>query len=90
MVRIVDRPVALDQITPDRIVRDHDYNDPNISATDFLTAVMRDRAVPLSQRVDAATYLMRLPEPPPAVVTLRIEGGVPVEPEPARRLHLIQ
>jgi hypothetical protein len=41
---------------------------------------MHDRAVPISQRVDAATYLLRLPQPPPAVVTIKIEGGLPAEP----------
>jgi hypothetical protein len=66
-----------------KVVREHEYNDPNISATDFLTKVMHDRTVPLSQRVDAATYLLKLPEPPPAVVTIKIEGGVPKEPADA-------
>jgi hypothetical protein len=70
-----------------KIVRDHDYNDPNISATDFLTKVMHDRTVPLNLRVDAATYLLKLPEPPPSVVTIKIEGGVPeLTPEPKLRL----
>jgi hypothetical protein len=63
-----------------KVVRDHEYNDPNISATDFLTAMMHDRTVPLALRVDAANHLMRLPQPPPAVVTVRIQGGVPKEP----------
>jgi hypothetical protein len=74
-----------------KVVRDHAYNDPHISATEFLTRVMHDRTVPLNLRKDAASHLLRVPEPPPAVVTLKIEGGVPepLEPQPAR-LRLIQ
>jgi hypothetical protein len=72
-----------------KIVRDHEYNDPNISATDFIKAVMHDPTVPLSLRTEAASHLLKIPEPPPAVVTLKIEGGVPVEPEPPK-LRLIQ
>jgi hypothetical protein len=70
-----------------KVVRDHEYNDPNISATDFLTAVMRDRTVILNLRVDAANHLMRLPQPPPAVVTIKIEGGMPAEPVDADLLE---
>jgi hypothetical protein len=60
-----------------KVEQDHAYNDPDLSATDFLRAVMHDRTVPLCLRKDAAAYLLRLPEPPPAVVTIKIAGGMP-------------
>jgi hypothetical protein len=62
------------------MVMDNDYNEPGISATDFLYRVMRNQTVPISQRVEAANYLLRLPPPPTPVVTIKIEGGMPSEP----------
>jgi hypothetical protein len=63
------------KITPDRA-----YNEPGIGATEFIRAVMHDTTVPLLLRIDAANHLLRLPEPPPAVITIKIQGGVPEEP----------
>jgi hypothetical protein len=70
-----------------KVEQDHAYNDPDLSATEFLTRVMHDRTVPLCLRKDAAAYLLRLPEPQPAVGTIKIEGGLsgrlPGEAKPA-------
>src|SRR5262245_202837 len=38
----------------------HPCDDPNISGTEFLYAVMRDRSLPLTQRINAAAKIMRL------------------------------
>jgi hypothetical protein len=38
----------------------HIYNDPDLSATEFLFTVMRDRSVPIEDRVDAASWLLML------------------------------
>jgi hypothetical protein len=65
-----------------KVTPDHDYNEPGLSATDFLYRVMRNQTVPLSQRVEAATYLLRLPPPPTPVVTIKIEGGMPEPADP--------
>jgi hypothetical protein len=65
-----------------KVERDHDYNEPGLSATDFLYRVMRDQTVPLNFRVDAANHLLRLPPPPAPVVTIKIEGGMPEPADP--------
>jgi hypothetical protein len=62
---------------PDHATADLDYNEPDLSAREFLLRMMRNRTVPLSLRVDAANHLMRLGEPPSPVVTIKIQGGVP-------------
>jgi hypothetical protein len=69
--------------------RDHAYNEPNLSGTEFLTRVMHDTTVPLFQRVEAANHLLRLQPPPrPApVITLKIEGGLRTEPVDPDLLH---
>jgi hypothetical protein len=36
------------------------YDDPDLSATEFLFTVMRDRSVPIEDRVDAASWLLML------------------------------
>jgi hypothetical protein len=36
----------------------HIYNDPDLSATEFLQAVRDDSSVPLMDRIDAARYLI--------------------------------
>jgi hypothetical protein len=61
------------------IVRDHAYNEPNLSATEFLTRVMHDPTLSLTLRAEAANHLLRLQPParPAPVVTVRIQGGVP-------------
>jgi hypothetical protein len=62
--------------------KDHEYNEPGLSATEFLTRVMHDQTVSLTLRAEAANHLLRLQPPPrPApVVTVKIEGGMRAEP----------
>jgi hypothetical protein len=38
----------------------HHYNDPNLTAKEFLYAVMRDVSVPIADRVRAASALMSI------------------------------
>ena len=42
----------------------HPYDNPRLDPMSFLLAVMRDRTVPISQRIQAAAYLMPLTEHP--------------------------
>jgi hypothetical protein len=70
------------KLVADQASPDHAYNEPDLSATEFLTRVMHDRTVSLTLRAEAANHLLRLQPPPrPApVVTVRIEGGMSAEP----------
>src|SRR5262245_27580247 len=43
----------------------HAYNDPSLSATEFLRAVYCDPTLPMSIRIDAARGLLPYTEPPP-------------------------
>jgi hypothetical protein len=38
----------------------HAYNDPDQSATEFLFTVMRDKSIPIEDRIDAASWLLML------------------------------
>jgi hypothetical protein len=44
--------------------RPHLYDNPAITPKNFLLAVMRDPSVPLSLRIDAATFALPLTAPP--------------------------
>jgi hypothetical protein len=55
-------------------------DDPRIRPLEFLYACMRDRSLPIQDRVTAAGHLMHIePDGPPQVtVTIRI-GGMPTD-----------
>ena len=57
-----------------------DRDDPNIRPLAFLYACMRDRSLPIQDRVTAAGHLLQIePDGPPQVtVTIRI-GGMPTD-----------
>jgi hypothetical protein len=55
-IAAVMRPGAL-------AMEEHRYNDPNLSAIDFLIAVRRDKTVDIYRRIEAANVLMRLDLP---------------------------
>jgi hypothetical protein len=67
---------------------EHEYDNPNLSPKDFLLAVMRDKKVPLSGRMDAASKvavfehprLAQVSQDVTAGVTIKIEGGLPALP----------
>jgi len=67
---------------------DHAYNADDLSPKEFLTAVYRDKRVPLSVRMDAAAKvsvyehprLAQVNQDLTAGVTIRIEGGLPELP----------
>jgi hypothetical protein len=61
-------------------IPEHPYNDPRLSPKGFLMAVMRDRTVLLSHRIQAATYLMPLTEHPLRCVR-EPEYTVKIEPQ---------
>jgi len=44
----------------------HAFNDPDLSAIEFLQAVYRDSSLPMSTRIDAARGLLPFTEPRPA------------------------
>jgi len=46
----------------------HAYNDPNLSAIEFLRAVYHDTSLPMSIRIDAARGLLPFTEPRPASI----------------------
>jgi hypothetical protein len=54
----------------------HPYDDPELSAVDFLLAVMRDVTLPLVVRVAAAERLLPIYRPPPEVLNIKITGGL--------------
>ena len=54
----------------------HQYDNPELSAVDFLLAVMRDRSLSIPVRVDAAAKLLPLYQKT-QTITIRIEGGLP-------------
>jgi hypothetical protein len=54
----------------------HEYDDPSLSAVDFLLAVMRDQTLPLAVRADAANKLLSIYRPPPQTLNIRITGGL--------------
>jgi len=67
----------------------HAYNDPSLSATEFLRAVYCDPTLPMSIRIDAARGLLPYTEPRPARAPLSyvgckiIIGGLgPCAPDP--------
>ena len=78
-------PIEPEILGPDD---DHEYNNPTLSSKEFMLAVMRDRRVPLSARLDAAAKVSAYEHPRLAQVsqdvtsgiTIRIEGGLPPLP----------
>src|SRR5215472_4469418 len=66
----------------------HEYNSDGLSPKDFLLAVMRDKAIPLSARMEAAAKVAVYEHPRLAQstqdvqggLTIRIEGGLPQLP----------
>src|SRR5262245_38460016 len=64
---------------------DHEFNSPDLSPKEFLTAVYRDRRIPLAARIDAASKaavyehprLAQINQDLTARATIRIEGGLP-------------
>ena len=56
--------------------QDHEYDDPELSAVDFLLCVMRDQSLPLPVRVDAADKLLPLYQKPQPIQTIKITGGL--------------
>ena len=54
----------------------HQYDNPELSAVDFLLCVMRDVELSLAVRVDAAAKLLPLYQKT-QTITIRIEGGMP-------------
>jgi hypothetical protein len=67
---------------------DHAYNEPELSPKEFLLAVMHDRRVPLTARMDAAAKvavfehprLAQVSQDMNAAVKIIIEGGLPALP----------
>jgi hypothetical protein len=54
----------------------HEYDDPELSAVDFLLCIMRDVTLELHIRVAAAEKLLPVYRPPPQVVHIKITGGL--------------
>ena len=52
------------------------YDDPSLSAVDFLLCVMRDTELSLAIRMDAADKLLPLYQKPQPVQTIKITGGL--------------
>jgi hypothetical protein len=42
----------------------HDYDDPEISALNFLLTIMHDRSLPIDVRIDAAGKALPFVDPP--------------------------
>lgn len=76
----MDKPIEGEILGPE-----HKYDDIDLSPKDFLLAVMRDKRIPLSARMDAAAKVAVYEHPRLAQVnqdlnagiTIRIEGGLP-------------
>jgi hypothetical protein len=74
-----------DPINGEVLPPEHAYDSESLSPKDFLMAVMRDKRVPLSARMDAAAKvavfehprLAQVNQDVNAGVTIRIEGGLP-------------
>jgi hypothetical protein len=79
------KPIDGEIIGPEE---DHAYNEPELSPKEFLLAVMHDRRVPLSARMDAAAKvavfehprLAQVSQDMNAAVKIIIEGGLPALP----------
>jgi len=79
------KPIEGEVIGPEE---DHAYNDPELSPKQFLIAVMRDRRVPLTARMEAAAKVSVFEHPRLAQVSqdinagvrIIIEGGLPALP----------
>jgi hypothetical protein len=64
------------------------YNDQNLSPQEFLVAIMRDKRLPISVRIEAASKvsvyihprLAQVTQDVTAGMTIRIEGGLPALP----------
>jgi hypothetical protein len=64
---------------------DHAFDRPDITAKEFLNAIMRDRTLPISVRMEAAAKvavyehprLAQVNQETNAGITIRIEGGLP-------------
>ena len=54
----------------------HEYDDPSLSAVDFLLAVMHDQTLSLAIRMDAADKLLPIYRDPPQTLNIRITGGL--------------
>jgi|SRR5215469_142811 len=75
-----DKPIDGEVLGPE-----HEYDNDGLSPKDFLLAIMRDKRVPLSARMEAATKVAVYEHPRLAQVnqdltaglTIRIEGGLP-------------
>jgi hypothetical protein len=55
----------------------HQYDNPSLDGEQFLLAIMHDRALPLTIRVDAATRLLPIHRKPRPVQKITITGGLP-------------
>jgi hypothetical protein len=67
---------------------EHEYDSPDLRPKEFLLAIMRDKRLPISVRMDAASKVAVYEHPRLAQVsqdstvgmTIRIEGGLPSLP----------
>ena len=72
--------------------RTHAYDDPDLSAIEFLQAVYRDPRLPMSTRIDAARGLLPFTEPRPASIPSShvgctiVIGGLGPSPEALDRI----
>ena len=55
---------------------EHQYDDPSLSAVDFLLCIMRDVTLSLAIRMDAAHKLLPLYRDPPQTLHIKITGGL--------------
>jgi hypothetical protein len=70
------------------LLPEHAYDAPEISPKEFLLAIMRDKKVPLTVRMDAASKvavyehprLQQVSQDVTQGITIRIEGGLPALP----------